>query len=218
MKKFLLAFLAAICALSALAFSGCKKDTDYSQYISEKRTDIYLYSNDGTEIKIYKSEKETPFCADGIKGNVTDITEIFVKLTKNCEEVEISAGGISGEMNFKAVENLYYLSASAADISGDSVEVTLKLDGKEETYTAQSVKYGNIISCENALQCVIERDKELFESMTDNGVFSGEIFIRLLYDEGCFYYVGVCDRNKNINAYLVDGERGKIITTKQLTA
>ena len=70
--------------------------------------------------------------------------------------------------------------------------------------------------CEQALSCVVEHDRELFDSMTANGLFDGEIFIRLLYDEGCYYYVGVCNKQKNIKAYLLDGERGKIIATKEL--
>ena len=92
-------------------------------------TDIYSYSNDGLEINIYLSEKETPYFADGIKGNVSVLTEIFVKLPKTEEQVSVSVGAISGQMNYRAVENDYYLSVSDGSIQGESAEVTLTCDG-----------------------------------------------------------------------------------------
>ena len=214
MKKFLI-FAAGLFA-ATLALSGCAKSVRYADYISEKRTDIYLYAGDDTEIKIYCSQREQPYAADGIKGEVSDLIELFVTLPKNPERVEIDAGGFGGEMNFRAVENDFYLSFSAQAFKTDSIEVTLDCDGEISEYTAQSVKSGALLSCEQALNCVVDHDKELFSSLTDGTLFEGEIYVRLLYDKGCYYYVGVCDRQRNMNAYLVDGERGKIIASKKL--
>ena len=214
MKKLL--FVAAGLLAAALALSGCSKSVRYADYISEKRTDIYLYAGDDTEIKIYCSLREQPYAADGIKGDVSDFIEIFVSLPKNPETLEIDAEGLGGEMNYRAVENDFYLSFTAQPFKADSIKVTLDCDGKTSEYTAQSVKSGALISCEQALNCVIEHDKSLFNSLTDGNLFAGEIFVRLLYDNGCYYYVGVCDRQRQMNAYLVDGERGKIIASKKL--
>lgn len=215
MKKIIFtaaAFFAAICALT-----GCSKSVNYADYISEKRADIYLYAGDDTQIKIYCSQREQPYAADGIKGSVSDFIEIFVTLPENPETVEIDAGGYGGEMNFRAVENDFYLSFSAQAFDSDSIVVTLDCDGKISEYTAQSVKSGALLTCEQALNCVVDYDRDLFTSLTDGTLFEGEIYIRLLYDKGCYYYVGVCDRERNMNAYLVDGERGKIITSKKLS-
>ena len=123
MRKFI--FIAAAACAAACLFTGCKKNVNYLDYISEKRTDIYLYSDDGLEIKIYKSEKETPYSADGIKGNMGKLCEIFVTLPKNAETVEISVGGINGEMSYRAVENCYYISAADGGFDGESASVTL---------------------------------------------------------------------------------------------
>lgn len=216
MKKFLLPALAFLTSVTVLG--GCAKSVDYLSYISEKRTDVFLYSDDGLEIKIYVSEKETPYCADGIRGEVSPLTEIFVTLPKNYDEVNISVGNVGGEMNYRSVENLYYISSSEGKFEGGNAEVTLSYGGESKTYTAQSVLYDGVMDCDGAVNCVIEHDAEFFKSLTQNNIFCGEIYVRLLYDEGCYYYVGVCDRNKKINAYLVDGERGKIIATKELDA
>ena len=213
MKKFLFLFSAAVTAICFL--SGCTKKVNYLNYISEKRTGIYLYSDDGFEIKIHVAEREAPYSTDGIKGEISPFTEIFVTLPKNYDEVEISVSDIKGQMNYKAVENCYYLSQSSI-VSGDSVSVTLTYGGESKQYTAVSVLYEGVISCEDAVNCAIDYDYVLFASLTQKDIFLAEIFVRLLYDDGCYYYVGVCDRNKKITAFLVDGEHGSVIATKEL--
>lgn len=204
-----------ICS-SLIAFAGCEKSVDYTRYISEKRTEIYLYSDDETDVRIYCSEREQPYAADGYCGESCAIAEIFVRFAHNPDEVAASLGEHAGDMSYEAVENRYVLTFTAEAFGADSVELTLTFDGESKTYTALNVKSANLLSCEEALLCVTEYDRTLFENLTRNGVFDGEIYVRLLYDDGCYYYVGVCDKNKKINAYLLDGERGKVITTKQL--
>lgn len=216
MKHFI--FAAAAAAAALCAFSACATNTDYTSYISEKRSEIYLYSDDETQIKIYCVTREQPYCADGVCGEMCALTEIFVNFASTPEKVEISIGGFNGEMNYEAVEKQFSLTYSAAAFSSDSVELTLNCDGKEKTYRALNVCDSGIINCEQAVLCAVEYDRELFESLKIKKDFNGEIYVRLLYDEGCYYYVGVCDRNKNITAYLLDGGTGKVITSKKLSA
>lgn len=215
MRKFI--FVTVICAFFAL-FCGCEKKIDYYDYVSEKRTDIYVYSDDVLEIKIHTGEKENPYCIDGIKGEMRTFCEIYVKPDKYYEKVYITAANAQGEMNYRAVEKDYYLSLSSLGTESDSVAVNLELDGEKFEYTAQSVRYKGLISMQDALSCVMDYDENLFKSLSGNGIFDGEIYIRLLYDEGCFYYVGVCGKDKRVNAFLVDGERGKVIANRQTDA
>ena len=214
MKKFLYSVLAAAFVLFFIC--GCQKQVNYLSYISEKRSNIYLYSDDEIQIKIHVSERESPYSTDGIKGDVSEFCEIFVTLPKNFDEVNISVCGVSGQMNYKAVENCYYLSQSGGNIAGEKVDVSLTFGGESKQYPAVSVLYDGVISCEQAVQCAIDHDGELFKSLTQKDIFLAEIFVRLLYDDGCYYYVGVCDRNKKITAFLIDGERGTVIATKEL--
>ena len=147
---------------------------------------------------------------------MNDLIEIFVSLPKTFDCVEVSVEGCGGEMNYQSVENRYYLSFSAAAFQGDSVDVTLSYGGESKTYSALSVLYAGVMSCDEAVKCVIEHDKTLFENLTKNRLFDGEISVRLLYDEGCYYYVGVCDKNRHVTAFLIDGERGIVIATQEL--
>ena len=213
MKKFLCLILVTTLAVF---LGGCKKSVNYLNYISEKRSNIYLYSDDEVEIKIHISERESPYSTDGIKGDMSDFCEIFVRLPRNYDEVNISVCAVEGQMNYKAVENCYYLSQSGGNIEGDKVTVTLTYNNQSKEYSALSVLYSGVLSCDEAVKCVIDYDGDLFKSLTQRDIFLAEIFVRLLYDDGCYYYVGVCDRDKKISAFLVDGERGNIIATKQL--
>lgn len=207
---YITAAAAAACALFA---AGCSKNIDYSEYISERRFAIYMYEGDGESIKIYCSQKESPFVADGVRGNVTDLVEIYAEFDRNCDEVNISGDSISGgEMSYMTIKDCWYLSYGGA-VSGDEVTVTIEADGTTESYTL--IKVGAALTCEQALGCVVEYDGAAFENLTQGGVFNGEIFIRLLYDEKCYYYVGICDGQGQIHAYLADGETGRIIAERE---
>lgn len=217
-KKFALgAICAALSTTAALtALSGCMKKVDYTKYVSEKRSNIFMYEDDSAAVKIHCSKKEQPYAADGYKGEMSDLVEIYVTLPKVYDTVEVSVETFQGEMSYQAVEKRFYLSLSAPEFTTQSVDVTLNYDGESKTVSALSVKDGGVMSCDDAVKCVAEHAKELFDSLTSNGLFDGEIFVRLLYDEGCYYYVGVCDKSKHVTAYLIDGEKGKVISTKEL--
>lgn len=216
MRKFILTALLAVLALVPL--SGCKKKINYADYISEKRTAVYIYEGDDISVKIHFTEREQPYAADGIKGKLGPVCEVFVKLPKTSEEVNVSLLGHSGEMNYSATDGDYRLTFTQTEPETDYADVELGYDGKTESFRTLSVKYKGVLSCEQALGCVIEHDKKLFDALTSGNKFNAEIFVRLLSDDGCYYYVGVCDRDGNIKAFLVDGEKGKIIATKELNA
>lgn len=212
MKRVLILAAAAAC----MAAAGCAKDeVDYAGYISENRYDIYLYSGGGAEIKIYCSEKESPFIADGIKGNVNALTEIFLQFDESYDEVYVtSANFTGGDASYLTVKGCWYLSFSGYQ-QGESISLTANCDGESREYTLCSVLYDGVMGAEEALKCAVEYDGATFDGLTKNGIFYGEIFLRLLYDAGkCYRYVGVCDRDAKITAYLLDGETGRVIAER----
>lgn len=215
MKKFLIAAVIAA-AVCATALTGCNSSPDYTKYISEKRSEIYIYKDDAAEITAHCVSREQPYNADGICGNMCNLAEIFVKLSPLPESVEISLEGYTGEMNYEAVDERFTVSYSSAPFNTDGIDITLKFDGELHTYRVLSVLDEGVLSCEQSLMYAIEYDRELFENLSVKRDFAGEIYVRLLFDEGCYYYVGVCDRNKNITAYLLDGGTGKVIATKKI--
>ncbi len=217
MRKFALIF-AAVAAAAVATVSACTRETDYSDYISEERFAIYMYEDDDIQIKIYCSNKESPFIADGVKGDVSALVEIYATLGESYETVNVSGESVTGgEMSYMSVKDCWYLSYGG-EISGSEISITLDADGTAADYTLVSVAGENVMPAEKALGCVREHDGKLFESLTRNGIFNGEIFIRLLYDENCYYYVGVCDNEGDIHAYLVDAVSGRIIAERKYKA
>lgn len=214
MKKiFYIIACAAACA--AMFFTGCKKSVNYLSYVSETRSEIYVYEDDALSFKIYCSVRETPYASDGIKGQLTPIIEAFYAPSSTPSKVIISFAGFSGEMNYLATSKSFYLSFTGNALSCESVDVNINSDGKERSFKAASVLYDGVINAETALKCVTEYDGELFKSLTEGSYFNGEIYVRLLFDEGCYFYVGVCDKSGNTSAYLVDGESGRIIAERK---
>lgn len=216
MKKFLTCLI--LCLPFSFAFTACKKSVDYFSYVSEYRKRVYYYEDDAVSLKIYSVDKETPYALDGVKGNVGNVTEIYFEYDKNASEVNVELSGRGGEMSWLSVTRNYYLSFSGGEISGASVEVKLEIDGEEKKFTVQNVAEEGVIDGKAALNCVREYDAESFDKLTERGVFSGEITVRLLYDNGCYYYVGICDRDKNVHAYLVSGEDGRVIAERESQA
>lgn len=209
MKKILTALI--VCLAPVTLFTACKTETDYFAYVSEYRSGFYLYEGDDLEVKAYSVERETPYLLDGIKGKTSHLTEIYLTYDGDCGEAEIKIGEKGGEMSYMATARNFYLSFPDGELSGASLSATVTLDGKEREIEIKNVAAEGAIDGKSALDCVREYDGERFENLCENGTFKGEIILRLLYDEGCYYYVGLCDRDKNVHAYLVDGGDGRVI-------
>ena len=188
---------------------------NYLSFVSEMRSEIYLYADDDTTVTVQCVRREQPYNADGVCGEPCDIVEVFVSFNRNPEEVEAYLSGFAGELNYEAVQNRFSASFTAAPFNTDGIDLTLTVDGVERSVRALSVRDNGVISCEQALKCAMEHDSELFASLTSGRNFLGEISIRLLYDDGCYYFVGVTDRNGGTTAYLLDGGTGKVIATKK---
>lgn len=212
MKKFLLSLI--LCLPALLCLSACKKNVDYFSYVSEYRKSVYFYKDDLVSVKIYSVDRETPYSLDGVKGDVSNVTEVFLEYANSADEVEIELLGHGGEMSWQAVTRNYYLSFAGDELSGASITVTLKIDGSEKQLDVFNVAEEGTIDGKTALKCVREYDGDAFTSLTDGSAFAGEIIIRLLYDDGCFYYVGICNRDAEVHAYLVNGADGRIIAER----
>lgn len=209
MKKFLFSLAVSIPAL--MFFPGCKKSADYFSYVSEYRKSVYFYEDDLLSVKIYSVDKETPYALDGFKGDVSNVTEVYFEYKSGASEVEIELLGHGGEMSWLAVTRNFYLSFTGDELTAASIPVTLNIDGKEKKVDVFNVAEEGTIDGKTALKCVYEYDGDTFKDLTDGTSFAGEIIIRLIYDDGCYYYVGVCNREAEIHAYLVNGADGRII-------
>lgn len=220
MKKIFVSGVCCLCLLSGciLILPACNKSVDYSSYVSENRREVYLCKEDNYELKVFCSEKEVPYCQDGVKGDMATVCEVYYKCSTTPSSVVAEIEGYSGEMSYMSVSASYYLSFSARLFDVESLAVKLTVDGKEQEIIARNVFEEGTIDWKSALNSVIDYDKDRFENLTGRNRFLGEIAVRLIYDDNCYYYVSVCDREKQVKAYLVDGKSGRIITERESQA
>lgn len=220
MKKTLIiiAFVVAIVgalSVTVIAFANrLTKECVLSDYISEIRYDTFAYSDDNLSIKANFIEREQPLKCDGIKGEMQKTVEVEIAFANNPEKVDLAFLDKSGEMSYQSVENKFVFSCSQEKIDAKNFEITLNYSDKSDTYTLISVIDANILTPNAALDCVREFDAGTIDRLIDGNSFLGEIYVRLIFDEECFYYVGICDRSGNITAYLLNAETGRVIATK----
>lgn len=211
---FKLIILATTTPLTLALLPACNKNCNYSEYISENRKEVYFCKEDNFEVKIFFSDRETPYLADGVKGEIATVCEVYYKCENNPNEVTFEFENQSGEMNYSSVTDSFYLSFTHQALNASQMETSFTVDGKKSDVVVKNVFEKGTIEWQKALDCVIEYDGEKFNTLTQGKRFLGEVAIRLIYDDGCYYYVSVCDREKQVKAYLVDGKSGRIITEK----
>lgn len=218
LKNFFYANVAIALLFTFSLFTGCKKELDYTPYISELRSNIFLASTEEFTLRVYAVHKETPYCPDGIPRERTHRVEARFTAPsgdKTCrfyfthDEQEMG-----GEMHYDNVKAEYYYSCSL-DISALPT-LPCRIEYGEETLSlnAPSVKQKDTLSAAQILKKLQTEEGELFASMTDKYGFTGEIYVRLIYEEAPYYYVGIIDRNGAVHAFLLNAQSGKILAKR----
>lgn len=199
-------------------FGSCARSITYFDYVSELRDNIFLAQNEDFSLRVYSSDKETPYSPDGVKRETSRRAEVFLVAPsgeKNCElYFTVNDKKYGGEMSFDNVRAEYYFFCSA-DISTLSVVECEIIYGESRLkMTACSVLTPDVLSPQDALQTLLTAEPELFSELTDQYGFAGEIYIRLLYEDSPYYYIGVMDRNGNSHAFLLNAQTGKILAKR----
>ena len=209
-----------LCILSVGLFFGCKKTFDYFPYVSELRNNVLLAETDGFSLRIYAMQKENPYFADGVPRECSTRTEISLTAPTGNEtcHVYFSYGEreFGGEMSFDNVKATYYFSCTL-DVA-DAAEIPCRIEYGENTLemTAVSVRNESTLTAERVLQNLQSQETELFSSLTDKYGFAGEIYIRLIYEDSPYYYVGIIDRNGTVYAFLVNAQTGKVLAKRTM--
>lgn len=206
--------------VTALSLIGCSKSTDLNKYVSERLTEIFFCEQDGFTLTASYSQKEYPYCNDGIVGELSDLFEIKLQAPDNSAEYNIKftvAGKeYGGEMSFESVRQIYTFSQSIRCAGETQLTFTVTSETGENTLVANSVKNENTLSTKEILQYIQKAEPERISALMQNGIFAAEIYIRLVYKDGeCFYYASITDRSGNTYSMLIDSESGKILATRE---
>lgn len=223
------AFLRALNALwdSALIFlilflfftlTACKKEMDYFPYVSELRSNVLLAETDEFSLRVYAVTKESPYLPDGIPRESNTRLEAYLTApegNKTCRiSFSIDGRDFNGEMSYDSVKAEYFFSCTLDVSQTKTLPCHLEYNGKTVELNAVSIRQSNTLSAQEILKTLQGLEADLFASLTDKYGFAGEIYIRLIYEENPYYYVGVIDRNSKVNAFLLNAQTGKLLAKR----
>lgn len=203
----------------SLCLFSCKKEIRYFDYVSELRSNVFLASSDEFSLRVYSIKKESPYSADGVPREINVRTELWLVAPSGEKECNLTftvdGNPYGGEMAYDNVKGEYYLACNLDTSALSAVECNISYGEQEYTLTAKSVLSQDTLSPETVLKNLVNAEAELFASMTDKYGFAGEIYLRLIYEDSPYYYVGVIDRSGKINAFLINATSGKILAKRE---
>lgn len=211
-------FTFVLLAVTLLAFCGCKRKIDLCNYVSEYRNNLFLYKGESFAVKAQNVEKEYPYVADGYKGEMTNRTEIFISAPPNTQSCKVLfiADGMEhrGDASYDSVKRQFYYSCAADLSEAESLPIRLSFDDAEVEVTLASVKSKTTLPLKELLTKLFSEEQDLLKTMSSGKEFLGELYVRILYEDAPYFYVGVVDRSGNITAFLLDGKTGKILAKR----
>lgn len=205
--------------LFLVSFSACKKNIDYFDYVSECRSNIFIAETDEYRLRIYAVTKEIPYVTDGIPKELSTRTEVFFIAPsgdKDCSlYFTVNGKEYGGELSYDNVKAEYYYSCTLDASACRELSCRIQYGDTEMQLRAASVLKVSTLSAKSVLYSIVENERELFTSLTDKYGFAGEIYLRLIYEDSPYYYLGVIDHNGNVYAFLINAETGKILAKRQ---
>ena len=213
MKKTFLPLLILVGILPL--FTACKHKPDYFAYVSELRSDLFMASDDEVSVSVACISREYPYNGDGIKAPLCDLIEIT--LEGDADEYSVHILGeenIGGDMTFRNTRGDFYYSQGVKSFPQTSITLRIEWDDTARDLVATSVKSENTLSPQEALEYAVEAEKNLVESMSAEGAFAGEFYVRLLRRDRNYYYVGIVDKKGNMTSLLLDSETGEVLARR----
>lgn len=218
-KKTLASFLTCIFIFSfVLSFGSCKKSVDYFSYVSELRDNIFIAETEEYSLRSYSVVKETPYHADGIAMDASRRIEAYFiapQGDKNCKiGFTLNGKSYGGDMSYDNVKAQYFWTCTLDVSKCSNLDFSIEYGEEALHFNAKSILNGTELSPDVILQNVAKENAEIFSNLTDKYGFAGEIYIRLIYEENAYYYVGIIDRTGKIYAFLINAVTGKVLAKR----
>ncbi|MBP5242466.1 MAG: hypothetical protein J6Z36_02105, partial [Clostridia bacterium] len=148
-----------------------------------------------------------------------ELVEIYLTAPDNTAEYDVSftvdGREYGGDMSYDNVYARYFYSRTLAAVSAPTLEITLSQgESQTKTLSAKRVKSGAELPMSAIIEKSVEQRKEFFDEKTVNGEFTGEIYLRLLYEEKCYYYIEVISGD-SARYFLSDALTGEILAERE---
>ena len=118
-------------------------------------------------------------------------------------------------MSYDNVKSEYSLSDSVDCSKLESVDFKISYGDESFNMTAKTIKTDKTLSPRQALDKLRENAPSVFQNLTDGNTFVGEIYLRLISEDAPYYYIGIIEKNGNIQAFLLNSESGKILAKRE---
>ena len=214
MKKRFLSLLALTLFLPA--FAACAP-YDYSDRLSEVRSDLFVAETEDFTLQLSCLEREYPYADDGVPCPMSKTLQVeLVPVVKPDGDVEIyiGDGGTGGEASYRTAYGDYTFSVGTDVFPQESVSLRVEYGGKTHTIAATSVRTAETLTPAKALAKGVEAERETLDNMRKEGVFCGELCVRLLKRDKNYYYFAVTDGTRRV-ALLMDGETGEVLARRE---
>ena len=222
MKKFLV-FILVFCLLGSLCFFiGCKKN-NLLPFVSELRENIYeCETDDGIKITASYGFREEPYLSDGKVGE--KVWALIFKLSGNVNEntsyaIKLNFDNLDVKKNFEKSKfsGVLMLKIETSNFDYNEFNALLFVGAESKSVTLKSIVPKDTLSYDKALSKLEENQPLLISSKKDeNGIFTSEIYMRIIVKKGVSYwYVGICE-NANVKALLLDGKTGNVLAIKDI--
>lgn len=220
MKRVISIFMAVL----SLCLMGCNKNIEkYDKYISELRSNLYIYESENLSVTAISGRRETPFSLDGVAGDMIEYTVITIEPTfvpgkeyrykTSINDVEYSGSFL--------VHPFGKTLSCDIPVKCENQLITIDIISGEETITVQlaSVVTENMINAETALSIALIKLKTQVESLKSGSDFNGEIYIRLTQNPidnkgGYFWYVAFVSENDLTYAVLINPLTSEVVAVR----
>ncbi len=210
----------AICVLFPL-FSGCSSNKEYDKVISEIRDNVYTSTVDNWKFSAVSGEREKNYKIDGIANGREEFFILTVDgaftSAPTCS-FTIKGKEYRGTMKKHPFNNSYSYEINVKTDEKE-VEVTVQCANDTITTTLANIKTEQTKTADQALNKAKSELKTVLDGHLKNGVFDGEIYIRLIPNPvenngKYFWYVAFYKTDKECYSVLIDSLSGEIIATK----
>ena len=200
--------------------AGCNSRTDYFNYASEVKEDIFCAETDRYTLSVSCIAREYPYIADGICCPKSNVVEISLTTTeRGAYEVYLTGDTpIGGEMTFRTYAGDYFFSQSVEGFMKDKITLRIVKGDESEEVIATSVKNDKTLVPRDALARAVEAERDTIEAMTGKDGFAGEFYVRLLRRDTNYYYVGIINRQGETLSLLLDSETGEVLARRKNNA
>ena len=192
---------------------------DYFDYVSELRSNVLTAEAKNYALRVYALEKETPYAADGVRREMTRRAEVYFIAPSGDKTATVSfsvdSNDYGGEMSYDNVKEEYFFSVSADVSALRSLDVRIRYGNEEISLTARTIKTETTLSPREILEKLKENEPTVFETLTNENGFVGEINLRLISDDSPYYYVGLIEKSGKTRAYLLTSDTGRVLAKRE---